>query len=183
MQKYLPNILTLSRIVVIPVFVLFFYIEGHFSQQVAAWLFAAASITDFIDGWLARKWKVQSKLGRFLDPIADKLLVATAIIMLVKIDRADVIPAILILCREILVSGLREFLAELNVSVPVSRLAKVKTGVQMVALFSLILTSDLGDKDIYVLLGRAALWIASVLTIITGYAYLKAGLKHMADKD
>lgn len=179
MQRDLPNILTLSRILVIPILVASFYFPGKMSHWIAAGLFAFASITDFFDGYLARMWKVQSRLGRFLDPIADKLLVVTAILMLVHFDRAHIIPSLAILCREILVSGLREFLAEVNVSVPVSSLSKVKTGVQMLAIFLLILGAEGTGEEMTNITGTAALWLAAVLTVITGYAYLKAGLKHM----
>ena len=186
MQKTLPNILTLSRIIIIPILVASFYSNRWFSEvdaQMAHWiaagLFAAASITDFFDGYLARIWKVESKLGQFLDPIADKLLVVTAIVMLVHFDRAHIIPSLTILCREILVSGLREFLGQINVGVPVSKLAKVKTGVQMLALFLLILGTEGSGEEITKYIGNIALWIAAGLTLVTGYAYLKSGLKHM----
>ena len=179
MLRHLPNLLTASRIAIIPFLIAAFYIDGKLWHWVAAGLFAAASITDFFDGFLARTWKAQSKLGRFLDPIADKLLVAAVIVMLVHFKLADVVPAILIVCREILVSGLREFLAEINVSVPVSRLAKIKTAVQMVAIF-LLLLGNAGSGLLFVDdLGNIALWVAATLTLITGHAYLKAGIKHM----
>lgn len=178
-HRTLPNILTLSRILVIPVLVASFYIDGQLSHWVAAALFALAGVTDFFDGYLARTWKVQSNLGRFLDPIADKLLVMTAIVMLVHFDRAHIIPSLLILCREILVSGLREFLAQINISVPVSKLAKLKTAVQMLAIFLLILGAEGTGERLTFILGNIALWIAAGLTLVTGYAYLKSGLKHM----
>lgn len=194
MQKSIPNFLTYSRIVIIPVLIASFYIEGKLYHWVAAGLFALASVTDFFDGYLARAWKAQSKIGRFLDPIADKLLVATALMMLTHfngIGRYDIIPAIAILAREIFVSGLREFLAGVNVSVPVSQLAKVKTAIQMGAIFLLLLGVEgpsfsevelYTDQSLTVLLGRVGLWVAAVLTMITGYAYLKAGLRHMAEE-
>jgi cardiolipin synthase len=195
MNKHLPNILTISRIVIIPILIASFYIEGRMYHWVAASLFMIASITDFFDGYFARLWKVQSNLGRFLDPIADKLLVAAAILMLVHfqdIGRLGIIPAIAILCREIAVSGLREFLAEINVSVPVSNLAKIKTGVQMTAIFLLLLgvegpsfaeVETITKITLTELLGRILLWISAVLTLITGYAYLKAGVQHMKTSD
>lgn len=195
MNKNLPNILTISRIAIVPILIASFYIEGRLYHWVAAGLFLIASVTDFFDGYLARMLKAQSSLGRFLDPIADKLLVAAAIIMLVHfegIGRYDVIAAIAILCREIMVSGLREFLAEINVSVPVSNLSKVKTAVQMLAIFLLLIgvegpsleeVENITRINLTELLGRICLWIAAFLTIITGYAYLKAGLKHMAASD
>lgn len=191
MSKNLPNILTVSRIVVIPVLVASFYMDAKLYHWVAAGLFLFASITDFFDGYLARILKAQSSLGRFLDPIADKLLVATVILMLTHVNGIsgfEIIPALAILCREILVSGLREFLAEINVSVPVTALAKIKTAVQMTALFLLLLgvegpniagVQDITSVHFTVFLGKILLWVAAVLTIITGYAYLRAGLKYM----
>lgn len=183
MLRSLPNILTLSRILIIPILVGSFYLTGKLSHQLAAGLFLLASITDFLDGYLARAWSMQSKLGRFLDPIADKLLVAAAILMLVHFGRADVLPALAIICREILVSGLREFLAELRISMPVSRLAKMKTSVQMLAIFLLLLGSQGSGIEATELIGRIALWIAAGLTVFTGYAYLRAGLRHMSDEN
>ncbi len=174
-RKNLPNYLTYFRIVVIPLLILCFYMKGELGLILSSALFLLASITDWLDGYVARLWNVQSNIGRFLDPIADKLLVATALVLLVADGRADVLPAIAIMCREILVSGLREFLAEIRVSVPVSRLAKWKTGVQMAAIFCLLLSSPVA------LLGSIMLWLAAILTLVTGYAYLKTGLKHMVD--
>jgi CDP-diacylglycerol--glycerol-3-phosphate 3-phosphatidyltransferase len=179
MRYSVPNLLTYFRILLIPVVVAAFYMDGRMAHWAAAALFAAASITDYLDGFLARAWKQESSLGRFLDPIADKLLVAAVIIMLVHFRRADVIPGILIVCREMLVSGLREFLAEIQVRVSVSKLAKVKTAVQMLAIFLLLLGSKGSGLPFVDTLGRVSLWLAAALTIITGYAYLRAGLKHM----
>lgn len=179
MLKNIPNYLTVMRIAIIPFVVASFYIEGKLWHWVAAGLFGFASLTDFFDGYLARAWKAQSKLGRFFDPIADKLLVVSIIVMLVHFKMADVVPAILILCREILVSGLREFLAEINVSVPVSRLAKIKTAVQMGAIFLLLIGTAGSGIEMVDEIGNIALWVASILTLVTGYAYLRAGLKHM----
>lgn len=174
-RKDLPNYLTYFRILVIPLLILVFYLKGEWAYVMSAGLFALASITDWLDGYVARLWNVQSNIGKFLDPIADKLLVATALILLVSEHRAGVLPAVAIMCREILVSGLREFLAELRVSVPVSRLAKWKTGVQMAAIFCLLFGSPVA------LLGEIMLWLAAILTLVTGYVYLKTGLKHMVD--
>ncbi len=185
MLKRLPNILTISRIVVIPILVISFYLPGKWSHWLAAGLFLLASVTDFLDGYLARAWKAQSKLGRFLDPIADKLLVVTAIVMLVsstKISGIEVIPAIAIVGREIFVSGLREFLAELQVSLPVSKLGKIKTAMQMAALFLLLLGTEGSGIVGTDIIGHIALWMAAVLTVISGYAYLRAGLVHMNDE-
>lgn len=183
MKKQLPNILTYSRIVVIPVLVAeYLLVPGEWGNIVCAALFLVASITDFFDGYLARAWHAHSNLGRFLDPIADKLLVATALMLLVSEHRAEVLPSLAILCREVLVSGLREFLADLRISVPVSRLAKYKTAAQMVAIFLLLLGSPVASG--YLLwshqVGCMLLWLAAVLTLITGYAYLRTGLKYLA---
>ena len=183
MKKQLPNILTYSRILVIPALAaVYLLMKGELANWICAGLFLFASITDFFDGYLARAWHAHSKLGRFLDPIADKLLVATALMLLVSDHRADIIPAIAILCREILVSGLREFLAELRISMPVSTLAKYKTAAQMVAIFLLLFGSpDLGAlAEASFMLGNVFLWVAAALTLITGYAYLKTGLKHLS---
>ena len=146
-------------------------------------IFTAAGITDFLDGYLARSLGEESGLGRFLDPVADKLLVAAALLMLVYVGRIGdwtILPTVVILCREILVSGLREFLAELQVSVPVSRLAKWKTAVQMVAIGFLIV-GEAGWEPIPTLeIGWAGMWFAALVTIYTGYDYLRAGLQHVA---
>jgi len=181
MKKQLPNLLTYSRILVIPALMaVFLFVQGEWKNPICAALFFFASLTDFFDGYLARAWHAHSNLGRFLDPIADKLLVATALMLLVKAQRADILPALLILCREILVSGLREFLADLRISVPVSTLAKYKTAAQMVAIFLLLLgTSAPGFVNVQEA-GGLLLWLAAFLTLVTGYAYLKTGLKHLA---
>ena len=180
----LPNSLTLLRIVVIPVLVGLFYLEGELWRWIAVLLYAAAGITDFFDGYLARSRAQVSELGRFLDPIADKLLVAAVILMLVAFGRIHgwvVLAALVILCREILVSGLREFLAELRVGVPVSMLAKWKTAVQMIALGFLIVAKPESELPINaMLIGEILLWIAAAMTVITGYDYMTIGLKHMA---
>jgi cardiolipin synthase (CMP-forming) len=179
----LPNLLTVSRILVIPPMVAAFYLDKNWANIIGCALFVGASLTDFFDGYLARSWSQQSDIGRFLDPVADKLLVAAAILMLVAFDRLhgfQVLAALVILCREILVSGLREFLAELRVGVPVSKLAKWKTGIQMTAIALLLLGETgptwLGAETV----GAALLWIAAGLTLITGYDYLRDGLKHMS---
>lgn len=182
----IPNLLTLSRIVVIPALIGAFYLPGHAANWVALVLFVAAGITDFLDGWLARRRGEMSKLGRFLDPVADKLLVAAAILMLVafkRIDGISVLAAVVILCREILVAGLREFLAELNVAVPVSRLAKWKTTVQIVAI-AFLLAGDAAPAAYHaVAIGLICLWVAAILTLYTGYDYLRAGLEHMTGEE
>lgn len=179
----LPNLLTFSRIAVIPILVALFWVEGNAARWVACALFTAAGITDYLDGYLARTWRAQSQLGALLDPIADKLLVATALLLLAAFGRISgltLLPAILILCREILVSGLREFLASLEVRVPVTRLAKWKTTIQMVAIGFLIV-GDAGPPTVpfTVEIGVIGLWAAAVLTLITGYDYLREGLRHL----
>lgn len=179
MLKNIPNFLTISRIISIPLVLLFYWVGGKYGEIISAALFMVACITDFLDGYLARIYSIQTRLGRFLDPIADKLLVGSVILLLVYLKKADILPSIAIICREILVSGLREFLAEIRVSVPVSNLAKIKTGFQMSAIFMLLLGSG-GSGFIYMdFLGSIALWIAAGLTLFTGYVYLKAGLKYL----
>ena len=178
----LPNLLTLSRILAIPIVVASFYIPGDYARWFACALFSAAGVTDWLDGHMARRWSQQSELGRFLDPIADKLLVAATLFMLVATDRLSAgafLPALVILCREILVSGLREYLAELRVGLPVSKLAKWKTAIQMVAI-GVLIVGDAGPAFLPVAaIGEALLWVAALLTLVTGYDYLRAGLAHM----
>jgi cardiolipin synthase len=182
MLTTLPNLLTLSRILAVPILVGTFYLPVRWAPWVACVLFSAAGITDWLDGHFARRWQQQTDFGRFLDPIADKLVVAAALFMLVASGRVGgltILPALVILMREILVSGLREHLAGLNVSMPVSRLAKWKTGLQMVAI-GVLLVGDAGPDILPVrMIGEAMLWIAAVLTLITGYDYLHTGLTHM----
>ena len=185
MLKHLPNILTISRIIVIPFLLLVMCLDhSQFGHRLAAGLFLYACVTDFLDGFLARAWSTQTKLGQFLDPIADKLLVGSVILVLVHFDRADLLPAIAIVCREILVSGLREFLAEIRVSVPVSELAKVKTFLQMVAIFILVLGNEGMGGLLYVnFIGSIALWVAAGLTLVTGYVYLKASIVYLKNQE
>jgi cardiolipin synthase len=178
----LPNLLTLSRILVIPLVIASFYVEGDYARWCACALFSAAGITDWLDGHMARRWQQQSEIGRFLDPIADKLLVSATLFMLTTFGRLSafaVFPALVILCREILVSGLREYLAGLRVGMPVSRLAKWKTTIQMVAIGFLIV-GDAGPSFVPVAaIGESLLWLAALLTLVTGYDYLRAGLPHI----
>jgi cardiolipin synthase len=188
----IPNLLTYGRILCVPLIVLCFFIEGKlegsdFARWVALWIFVIASITDFLDGYLARIWNQTSNIGRMLDPIADKLLVS-AILLLVAADGTiagwSLWAAIIILCREILVSGLREYLAALKVSVPVTRIAKWKTTAQLVAI-AFLLAGPAGDKVLpYTTeIGILLLWVAALLTIYTGYDYFRAGLKHIVDDE
>jgi len=177
----LPNILTLSRIAVIPLIFVSIYFTSFEWAMFAGILFVAASITDYLDGYLARARNETSAFGRLLDPIADKLLVATAlVVILVKPGMYGcsftVLPAFVILCREILVSGLREFLREVNVGLPVTRLAKWKTGFQMTALAMMLF------RDLWIgwgVLGEILLWIAAILTFITGYQYYQKSLDYV----
>ncbi len=182
MLTTLPNLLTLSRIVAIPLVIATFWMVSPTGPWLGCVLFSAAAITDWLDGRLARAWSQQSELGRFLDPIADKLLVATTLFMLGverRFSAPTILPALVILCREILVSGLREHLAELRVRVPVSSLAKWKTGIQMVAI-GVLLVGDAGPAILPVRwIGEALLWLAAGLTVKTGYDYLHAGLGHI----
>ena len=182
----LPNILTLSRILIIPVVVGLFYWDTPTTRWVMVGLFTAAGVTDFFDGYLARRSNQVSPLGRFLDPIADKLLVAALLLMLVGFERMTVWSypaAVVILMRELLVSGLREFLAEIQVSVPVTKLAKWKTTLQMFTLGFLIVGTDAPDWIPAQTIGEIGLWLAALLTLITGYDYLKAGIGHMRESE
>lgn len=185
MLSSLPNLLTLSRILAVPLLVVLLWDAGWPGFLAAFILFCVAGATDYLDGYLARAKGAVSKLGQFLDPIADKIMVAATIVMLVHtgtIHGWAVIPALIILLREITVSGLREFLAGLQVSLPVSALAKWKTAVQMVALGALLLAGASGTLAPWLpayAVGIAGLWIAAALTLVTGYDYLRVGLKHM----
>jgi cardiolipin synthase len=180
----LPNLLTLSRIVAIPLVIICLWFDTTWGQWLAMIIFVVAAVTDWFDGYFARRYHQISRLGRFLDPIADKLLVAAALVMLVAngpLHGVHVLAALIILAREILVSGLREFLAELRVGLPVSQLAKWKTAAQMTAI-AFLLVGDAGPKEIPVVpIGLTLIWIAAALTIVTGYDYLRTGLRHMAD--
>ncbi|MCB1481520.1 MAG: CDP-diacylglycerol--glycerol-3-phosphate 3-phosphatidyltransferase [Rhodobiaceae bacterium] len=183
----LPNLLTYGRIAAVPLFVACFFIEGHVGRWLALFIFVAASVTDFLDGYLARAFDQHSSLGRMLDPIADKLLVAAALLVLTFVGTIGAVSlwaALVILSREILVSGLREFLAEVRVSVPVSRLAKWKTALQMTAIGFLV-AGPAGDAvtggELVTRIGVAGLWIAAVLTLYTGYDYFRASYRYLMD--
>ena len=187
----LPNLLTYGRILAVPLVVLCFFLEGRLqSSDFARWsaLAILASLTDYVDGYLARAWKQTSNIGRMLDPIADKLLVATCLLLLAA-DTDKTIAgwtlwaAIIILCREILVSGLREYLAALKVSVPVTQLAKWKTAIQMVAI-GVLLAGPALDKIVpySTETGIVLLWIAAIVTLYTGYDYFRAGAKHIMEE-
>ena len=179
----IPNLLTLSRIFLIPVLALMLYfLDGRTNDLLCALLFAIACFTDFLDGYLARTYSIQSKLGALLDPIADKLLVSSVILILVAKGKIDILPSLAIICREILVSGLREFLATLKVKMPVTGAAKFKTAIQMFALFLLVI----GDRGAGVegvdFTGNLCLWLAAILTIATGYIYLRKTIDAVGSK-
>ena len=182
----IPNLLTLFRIGLIPVLVASFYVGGELGNRLACAVFVLAAVTDFLDGYIARRLDQRSALGRFLDPVADKLVVAAALMMMVgfgQIAGLAVLPALVILCREILVSGLREYLAGLSVGVPVSRLAKWKTAIQMTAI-AILLLGEAGPWDVpWATIGEIGLWAAALLTLITGYDYLRSGLRHIVGED
>jgi CDP-diacylglycerol--glycerol-3-phosphate 3-phosphatidyltransferase len=179
----LPNVLTYSRVVAVPVVVgLMFWPEDFWSRWFALAVYVAAAITDYFDGYFARAYSQQSVLGRMLDPIADKLLVAACLLMLASdhmIEGVHLWAAIVILCREVLVSGLREYLAELKVGMPVSRVAKWKTVFQLVAIGFLI-AGPAGEAVLpgTVTIGLVLLWLAAGLTIYTGWDYLKTSIQH-----
>ena len=188
MLTNVPNILTLSRIGAIPLIIATFYIEPPYGNWVGMGVLVYAGITDFFDGYVARVMSQQSAIGKFLDPIADKLLVGALLVMLVAFERIpgiSVLPAVIILCREILVSGLREFLAGVEISVPVSKLSRWKTTLQMFMLGFLIvgpagpMFGPLTTTEV----GVIGLWIAALLTLVTGYDYLRAGLRHVEAMD
>ncbi len=191
MLKKIPNILTIGRIIIVPFFVLAFYLPGSYGDLTALILFVVASFTDFLDGMLARMMGEESKLGELLDPIADKIIVATALILLVMdgtIRNYEVIAAIIILTREILISGLREFLAKGKIKLPVSSLAKLKTVLQMVSI-ALLLSGDTGNKIINFqdynaqTIGIILLWLSAALTLFTGYDYMRKGIDHAMSED
>ena len=191
MLKKIPNILTIGRIIIVPFFVLAFYLPGFYGDLTACVLFVIASFTDFLDGMLARMMGEESKLGELLDPIADKIIVATALILLVMsqtIRHYEVIAAIIILTREILISGLREFLARGQIKLPVTNLAKLKTFLQMIAI-ALLLTGETGNKILNFqdynaqTIGIILLWLSAFLTLYTGYEYLRKGIDHALSED
>ena len=191
MKIKIPNILTIGRIILVPVFVFAFFLPGIYGDLLPLFIFILASFTDFLDGLLARLFKEESKLGTMLDPIADKIIVATALVLLVMnetIRNYEVIAAIIILTREILISGLREFLANIKISVPVSGLAKIKTFIQMLAI-AILLTGDSGNKIINFedynarSVGIILLWFSAFITLYTGYDYVRKGIDYAIDEE
>ena len=191
MKLQIPNILTIGRIIIVPIFVLTFFIPGFFWDLIPFFLFVIASFTDYLDGLLARLFKEESKLGELLDPIADKILVAAALILLVMngvIKNYEVIAAIIILTREILISGLREFLAKGRITMQVTSLSKLKTFIQMISI-AILLTGNSGNKVINFqdynaqTIGIILLWLSAFLTLYTGYDYLRRGIDHAINQD
>ena len=189
MKLKIPNILTIGRIILVPVFIGTYFLPGAMGDWIPFFIFVLASFTDFLDGLLARLYKEESKLGELLDPVADKIIVTSALILLVMnntIEGYEVIAAIIIMIREILISGLREFLAKAQVSMPVSGLAKFKTFIQMFAIATL-LTGESGNKLINFgdynahSIGIILLWLSAFLTLYTGYDYVKKGIDHVID--
>ena len=187
----IPNILTIGRIIIVPIFVFTFFIPGLFGDLIPFFLFVLASFTDYLDGLLARLFKEESKLGELLDPIADKILVAAALILLVmngSIKNYVVIAAIIILTREILISGLREFLAKGKITMQVTSLSKLKTFIQMTAI-AILLTGESGNKIFNFqdynaqTVGIILLWLSSFLTLYTGYDYIRKGIDHAINED
>ena len=191
MKFKIPNYLTIGRIIIVPVFVVTYYLPGFYGDIIPFTLFLIASFTDFLDGLLARMFKEESRLGELLDPIADKIIVATALLLLVMnstIKNYEVIAAIIILTREILVSGLREFLAKGKIRLPVSNLAKLKTFLQMLAI-AILLTGETGNKILNFqdynaqTIGIILLWLSAFLTLYTGYEYLRKGIDYAISED
>ena len=191
MKIKIPNILTIGRIIIVPFFVISFFLPGFYGEIIPFLLFILASFTDFLDGLLARLYKEESKLGELLDPIADKIIVSAALILLVMngtIQNYEVIAAIIILTREILISGLREFLADVQVKIPVSSLAKSKTFIQMFSI-AILLTGETGNKIINFedynaqTVGIILLWLSAFLTLYTGYDYVRKGIEHVISED
>ena len=191
MLKKIPNILTIGRIIIVPFFVLAFYLPGFYGDLTALILFIVASFTDVLDGMLARLLGEESKLGELLDPIADKILVSTALLLLIMngtIKNLEVIAAIIIITREIIISGLREFLAKGSISMPVTSLSKLKAFIQMFAI-SVLLTGDFGNKILNFqdynaqTIGIILLWLSAAITLYTGYGYMIKGIDHALSED
>ena len=191
MKFKIPNILTIGRIIIVPFFVVSFFLPGFYGEIIPFLLFILASFTDFLDGVLARLYKEESKLGELLDPIADKIIVSAALILLVMnktIQNYEVIAAIIILTREILISGLREFLSDVQIKIPVSSLARGKTFIQMLSI-AILLTGETGNKIINFedynaqTVGIILLWLSAFLTLYTGYDYVRKGIEHVISED
>ena len=191
MKFKIPNILTIGRIIIVPIFIFTFFLPGFFGDLIPFFLFVLASFTDYLDGLLARIFKEESKLGELLDPIADKILVSTALLLLIMngtIKNLEVIAAIIIITREIIISGLREFLAKGSISMPVTSLSKLKAFIQMFAI-SVLLTGEFGNKIINFqdynaqTIGIILLWLSAAITLYTGYGYMAKGIDHALSED
>ena len=191
MKFKIPNILTIGIILIVPIFVFTFFLPGFFGDLIPFFLFVLASFTDYLDGLLARIFKEESKLGELLDPIADKILVSTALLLLIMsgtIKNFEVIAAIIIITREIIISGLREFLAKGSISMPVTSLSKLKAFIQMFAI-AVLLTGEFGNKIINFqdynaqTIGIILLWLSAALTLYTGYGYIVKGIDHALSED
>ena len=186
MKLKIPNILTIGRIILVPILIGTFYLPGALGDWIPFFIFGLACFTDFLDGLLARLYREESKLGELLDPVADKIIVGTALILLVMDDTIrdyEVIAAIIIMIREILISGLREFLAKVQVAMPVTKLAKFKTFIQMLSI-AILLSGESGNKIVNFgdydahTIGIILLWLSAFLTLYTGYDYVKKGIDH-----
>ena len=191
MKFKIPNILTIGRIIILPIFIFTFFLPGFFGDLIAFFLFVLASFTDYLDGLLARLFKEESKLGELLDPIADKILVSTALLLLIMngtIKNFEVIAAIIIITREIIISGLREFLAKGSISMPVTSLSKLKAFIQMFAI-AVLLTGDFGNKIVNFqdynaqTIGIILLLLSASITLYTGYGYIVKGIDHALSED
>ena len=176
--KNIPNSLTIMRIFLIPVLVVSFYFDGRTANYISTGIFIFASITDYVDGFLARYWSAQTNFGRMLDPIADKMLVASTLLMLVDKNMAPVIPIVIILCREIFISGMREYLGSIRKTIHVKFIGKLKTVIQMCAIIILLLGNEVLGSNAEVL-GLITLWGAAVFTLISGLSYFIEGIKHL----
>ena len=176
--KNIPNSLTVMRIILIPVLIVSFYFDGKTANYISTGIFIFASITDYVDGFLARYLSAQTNFGRMLDPIADKMLVASTLLMLVDKNMAPVIPIVIILCREIFISGMREYLASIRKTIHVKFIGKVKTAIQMIAIVILLLGNEVLGRNAEVC-GLIALWSAAILTLASGLSYFIEGVKHI----
>lgn len=179
MFKQIPNILTTVRIILIPVLVIVLYFENQIMRYIAAGIFIAASITDCLDGLMARMYKLQTNFGRMLDPIADKMLITSTLLLLVNKHMVPIVPTVAILCREIFVSGMRVYLAEIKIRLPVSFISKIKTLLQMFSIAIILLGEDGSGIPNAEKIGSISLWVTAALTVISGYVYFKEVYKHM----
>lgn len=178
----IANLLTFGRILAIPYIVYSFYGTEPYWMWIGFGLYSIAAITDFFDGYIARKWNITTRLGRFLDPLADKLIVTAMILMLAgfsKIQGIHLVPAVIILCREMTISGLREHLSALSIDVPVSSIAKWKTTIQMFSLGFLMVGDDRVPAIPSGFIGNVLLWISALLSVYSGFKYLSKNWKHV----